>query len=177
MINLKSSVSERIDSERAKHLLSQNYKNQRPVRDKQVKFLAEAMLKGEFTTNNVIIARHIQSGEETVINGQHTLLAIIASNEAQSMSVSVYDVDSDADISLLYSTVDIGVQRTQSDTLRAFETSNQTGISGSNLNKIVAAVKYVNAGFPASGTAGINKLSPKETNEICLDWADNFLEF
>lgn len=172
-MKLQSSEVRQITPEVAKSYLERNYKSQRPVRPHHVQFLAAEMTKGSFTTNSIVFAEN-GNGEGVMVNGQHTLEAILLSETSQVLPVMNYYVDGSDELASLYATIDVGLKRNDSDTLRAFDTSHITGLGAASLNKLVSAVKYFYAGWPRSSVKA--RISPIKTHEICLEWAKEYKE-
>lgn len=152
------------------------YDGQRQLRPHWVKSLVLEMQKGRFTTNTITLVNDpAGTGKQFLVNGQHTLRAMLESGCYYGLPVHEWDVDSMAEIPILYSTLDSGLLRTTADTLSAFKTSELTGLQPASLNKLVGGMKYFYAGWPRAGLK--KRISPVKINEIALDWFTYYKQY
>ena len=87
-----------------------NYAHQRPLNHQHLHRLAEAMRRDEFREFTPIDFV-IKDKKPVLVNGQHTLNAVIVSNKGIWLSVCMHDVKNDSKIEALYSKYDMGRKR------------------------------------------------------------------
>lgn len=75
------------------------------LRDRHISFLSGAMLRGEFRLSPISFAK-TPSGRRVLVNGQHTLHAIIKCGIAQQLYIEEYEVSNEAALGLLYAQFD-----------------------------------------------------------------------
>lgn len=137
----------KITPELAKEYIGLIYEHQRPVNQSHVDYLADAMQKKLFDpTSNIAFA--VLNGNKVLIDGQHTLRAIMKSGMPQRLMVSDYFVGQENDIARLYSHFNIGKTRTLYDSIRAYGVSERLGLKSTKINQVAAAIRYMKAGFP-----------------------------
>lgn len=160
-----------ISPEVAKSYLDDLYVHQRPLSLPHVKALAKVMKNGDFDpTSPIAIAS--MSGKEKVmlLNGQHTLRAVVESCTTQKLLVVYYDVENGKEMSRLYSHFDIGRKRTFADSVRAYGLAEQTGLLHTHIIKASAALRYMIDGFPRGKSRwGITN---EELMELVTEWKD-----
>lgn len=125
-----------------------SYTGQRPLRERHYKHLAAEMLAGRFTTAEIKIAKVIgQRGRTVLINGQHTLWAVVESGKPIRLPVMTYHVE-DAELPKLYSSLDIGLKRNTTDWFHAHGVSEKLGIDNARqINALASALRFIEAGF------------------------------
>lgn len=141
----------------AQSWLEQNsYSKQRKIRKLHVALLAREMRLGRFQpTAQVGFA--ILNDREILVNGQHTLHAIIQSGLPQVVNVVYHEVDDEYEIAKLYFCYDIHKKRTFGEIAEAFDVSRRTELSTSQVTKVGAAVLFIATDF-----------SDKKTTEVPL---------
>lgn len=141
-----------VTPKQAEAWLDHNYKHNRPLSTRHVAFLASEMSNGNFTTATIHFA--YAGNDVHLINGQHTLNACVKSNVPfQAIVVREYIDGGEDQLAKRYMHYDIHRRRSFSDTARAFQLSEKTGIPDSWLNCVAAAIKFGKSGFGAR-TAG-----------------------
>lgn len=126
-----------ITPRQAREWLNNNIDNNRPVRSTRVNMLVALMKRGLWIANGETV---IISNTGKLVDGQHRLLAIEASQEPQWTAVA-FGVPETA-----YATIDKGVSRTTGDTLSALSVKNASAIGG-----IVRRLCASEMGNPNSG--------------------------
>lgn len=121
-------------------------KLQRKVRNSRVDFLAKQMEAGKFLpTNNVHFAFF---GDKTfLVNGQHTLHAVVKSGATITYNVVRTTCDTFNDVASLYEVYDIPLARTIKDSLNARNIDVITGINNEYLSRIGSTLRYIAAGY------------------------------
>lgn len=89
--------------------------------------------------------------QKMLVDGQHRLLALIASGCPQTFSVVEIDCDDDNDLALLYSTTDRGRQRTVTDMYRTVHLADEVGVTGDTLTRAGSALQFIEDGFDRKG--------------------------
>lgn len=137
----------KITPELAKEYVGLIYEHQRPKNQSHVDYLANAMEKSLFDpTSNIAFAS--LNGKKVLIDGQHTLWAIMKSGIPQTLLVSDYFVTDVTQIARLYSHFNIGKRRSLFDSIRAYDITADLGLKSTQINQVAAAVRYMKAGFP-----------------------------
>lgn len=134
-----------IDPESAEEIISQwNYRNQRPRNKRHVECLAEAMRREEFRRYTSIDFA-VLDGELHLINGQHTLGAIVASGKPYTLCVNLHLANSEREIEKLYSSFDIGRKRSLRDSMGGI--GAELGLTPKELNSLGVAAAFINSGL------------------------------
>jgi len=94
------------------------YSGQRPLRQSHVDYLARMMKEGLFHSAEIAYAK-LPDGRWVTANGQHTLAASVQSGIPFNASIYVYECQTESDLWLLYSNIDRGMRRSQTDITRA----------------------------------------------------------
>jgi hypothetical protein len=118
----------------ASKFLKLNFVGQRNVRLDHVRSLSNAMTSGSYAPNNVIAISYNPDRPDDVsmiclLNGQHTLHAIISSNRSQPLIVSLFPCRTRAEIEFHYAVFDQGRVRTQLDISKAVGLNDAVRIS------------------------------------------------
>lgn len=175
MLESNYSHTENITPQKAKQWLDLNYDRQRPLSASKVAFYAGEMVKKRWhPTNPISFAR--KNGETILVNGQHTLAAVVKSGVTlKSNPVIYYQVEADDEIDNLYAHHDIGKGRSYSDSLRAYQVAENAGIPNSYVNYLSAAISYIKEGFPARYSR--RDIAHEDLVELVFDWLPEFKAF
>lgn len=137
-----------VTPEKAIELIKLNtFKRQRPLNQKHMLELAHEMREGRFT--EAIQIHFAQMNADLIlilVNGQHTLSAIIYSGISIQLTLAYYSCDDDADVARLYSRFDKG-GRTPRDVYRALGIAENMELKDRQLHKLYAALRFMNCGF------------------------------
>ncbi len=107
-----------INANKATELLALNtYKSQRGIRQKHVDDLADRMRRGLYLTGKIIIA-YLPDNNKILIDGQHTLSAVVQSGCIIKADIETVFCPKGEDLSLLFQQPDGGVVRSISDMLK-----------------------------------------------------------
>jgi hypothetical protein len=122
----------------------------RPIRDWWVSYLAREMLKGQFSQSAMIGIGRLR-GREGILNGNHTLRAIVRSGVTLTLPVETYDCETEAEFRHLYATWDTGQNRKRSDSLRAYDAIQMFGhgeqVAQADVGNLSSAVAFMLKGF------------------------------
>lgn len=147
---------------------------QRKVDRVYVAHLARQMKQGKFGRNEIQLYRF--GGDAYLVNGQHTLNAIIESGVALILPMferTVFDLE---EVKAAYARADVGKRRTMPQLLKAFGLTEQTGIPAGQLNKVRSAIKYIAENMSKFTGHQARMVSPAEWVEAALVGADYFKE-
>lgn len=149
------------------------YDRQRSQRAWHAAELAIEMERGRFTAGTQIHFA-VLDGKEELLNGQHTLGAIVRSGKAQQLSILRTPVASEEEVGELYGRHDRHLVRTRKDVFAARGMSESTGLPQTELSAFAAGVRIVAAGFAPLNVYGNPELSRSldRLSEVCLDWAE-----
>ena len=161
-----------VTPEKAIKLLAFNtFKRQRPLNRKHMAELAHEMRAGRFT--EAIQIHFAQINDDLIlVNGQHTLSAIIDSGIHIQLTLAYYSCDDDVDVARLYSRFDKG-GRTPRDVYRALGIAENMELKDSQLHKLYAALRFMNCGFSRKNF--VNRGEDTLAEAYC--WKDETHEF
>lgn len=147
------------------------YAGQRDIKPHRVADLAQKMRNGEFTHGSVAFA--VCDGEQHLVNGQHTLMAIIESKASIPTTVEHIPADTMHDVAVLYGTFDVQAKRSVSDQLSPFGLTEQLGLTRSQIDTLRGSVLFIHFNFSDKDR---NKSYPLMTAEkvapMIERWAD-----
>jgi hypothetical protein len=147
---------ETIDAKRATWLLENcHFEFQRDTNTSTAKnwidFLARQMIKGRFhPTSPLIFAVSKNNKFNYLLNGYHTLKAIVKSDCTFIMVIVTFYVENKKEASVLYTHIDIGKNRTGSQRLTALEIAKELDVKITYIGKATSAIRYIVSGFPNS---------------------------
>lgn len=140
-----------VDPSQAQVWISRNnYENQRPIRSSHVSYLASEIAKGRFIDGTAIHFAEL-NGDLKLVNGQHTLSAIIKSGCPQRLTVTITKVSSDLEIAQLYFRHDNHLTRQISDAFRALNLDEETGLNLTQQQWVGSAIYVLMSGLGVSG--------------------------
>lgn len=160
-----------------KMLGEMSYERQRTSRPEHIKFLANEMRAKRFIGNTIGVCQ-LPGGTQTLINGYHTLNAIIESGLTQSMPVEVFEVKANQDISKVYARFDRQLKRTRTDSIRVYGLEESFSLPPSILSRFSAASVVIMKDFTSGG--GLSYVSDDEVILFMMDWLTDckkYLEF
>lgn len=153
----------------ARWLEEYKYEAQRGIRHDQVKYLAEEMRQKRFIGNTIAICV-MPGGTHYMVNGYHTLSAIIACGISQTMPVEFFDVRTKEDIAKVYARFDRQLKRTRVDTWRVYGLDKDFDMSPSWVNRFAAASVIIMRDFASGG--GLSYVSDDEVAMFMIDYLD-----
>ncbi len=145
------------------------YERQRAIRPDHIKFLANEMKQKRFIGNTIGICE-LPGGSQYLINGYHTLMAIIESGCSQQLPVEFFHVKSYSDVDKVYARFDRQLKRTRVDTLRVYGLEKSFDMPPSTLSKFAAASVVVMKDFTSGG--GLSYVSDDEVVLFMIDWME-----
>lgn len=130
------------------------YPNQRTISTRHVVFLAEQMLRGEFSGwgNEIVFATSEPGGERWLVDGQHRLRAIIRSGRPQRLQ-TLELAGSRESIAEFYYHLDRGRPRNGlNDCVPSAEIANRMGVSMDFLRRCRSGLKLLCLGLTGEGS-------------------------
>ncbi len=127
--------------------LGLKYEHQRNIDRRWVDILANAMRSGRFTSNTIKFG--ICNGGRYLINGQHTLSAIVQSGVTITLPVVDYVFETMEDIGYEYYHEDTNRKRNMGDSIRSMGMIERLGLTKTQIDKTASALKWVKANFGA----------------------------
>lgn len=121
----------------------------RPLRTSHVAYLVDEMLADTFGSAEVAFV-HTPNGIR-LVNGQHTLNAIIKSGRVVRCTVTEFFGEVEDDVSLVYSRMDRGIIRRKGDVLHACNMPERLGLPCSWTKVLNRAVVVIMDGFGEKG--------------------------
>lgn len=151
----------------AKMLETMSYERQRTLRPDHVNFLAKEMLAKRFIGNTIAVCE-LPGGSQFMVNGYHTLSAIVKSNTTQQLPIEFFMVKSYQDVDKVYARFDRQLKRTRLDTIRVYGLENSFEIPPSTLSKYASASVVIMKDFSSGG--GLSYVSDDEVVLFMMDW-------
>lgn len=135
-------------------LNSMDYDGQRRIREDHVRFLAEEMEMGKFRqTAQITIAKQLDVNREYIVNGRHTLSAIIKCGIPQHVVYHEIETRDSLETAELYGTIDVNLSRTVYDQYSALKLGDQLGFNSYELKGLSSGVSFIESGFSKSNRA------------------------
>lgn len=168
-MTIQNSISlSNISPAMAEMWLKNNYKNQRPLRSSTVSHYANEMRNGSWLPTGSVAFAMTKNGA-VLVNGQHTLHAVIESGVTLSMyPVMRIQCQSDEELSGLYARFDIGKKRTFSDSVRAYGVTGKTGLGSKEIDALAGSIRYMAVGIGANNSLFYSR--EKLSNEVVLEY-------
>lgn len=142
----KNAMVVRFTPAMAKVYLGFLYKYQRDLSKDHVTFLASEMRSGNFTDGKIDVGV-LNGAERMLLNGQHTLNAIIDSGVTLDLSVIEHYAQNEDDLKHLYETFDIQRKRTYADSMRVYALANHLGMTEAAVSDLGAALVWARCNF------------------------------
>lgn len=162
---------QQVDEKQASAWLANRYEHQRNVNHQHVADLARAMYDGKFSpVGSVKLSFSNGSGEPHLIDGQHTMLAIIKSKRPQTLPIVYYTCDTEREEAELYYRTDKVRRRTLSDSMRVTELPGHLGLTATQIRDAASALRHIKTNFGAS-SAWKHHVSEDDLLEWLPQWA------
>lgn len=146
----------------------------RPIRPRHVAFLARQMERGGFGNNVIDVASCLETCQTFILNGNHTLRAIVKSGVSLRLSFEQTSCDTLDDVRRAYSQYDRGLSRTRADALRALNAGGGMDIPLTSLGYLASAVAFILDDFLMGGPRPTRMLGDDELFEEVCTWADEY---
>ena len=146
------------------------FTEQRIIDPMHVKFLVREMSKGTFIEGTAIhFADCRETGRHHLVNGQHTLAAIVDFGNPYLLTIHTTKVDTYAEVQRLYYHHDGGKIRKNVDTFRAVGFGKEFGLNQRDQATLISTAPFIENGF----ITPINRLKPSrdEILETAKRWA------
>jgi len=137
------------------------YDRQRPISDAHVARLADEMQASRFIQGTQIHLVNL-ADQLAIINGNHTLEAVIASGLPQALTLLYTDVRNEDEAARLYARHDIGRSRNWADMTRASGLDKVIHLDKNYMNKFGGAIAWIICDFNDPHASGITTHSTKE---------------
>ena len=135
-----------ITPDKAQALLETCYQGQRPLRQHHVRFLRHLMRTGHWRQGAEIHCARVE-GERFLVNGQHTLTALMQEGLASWLTVVEIDVPTLAGIGRLYEAFDRNMTRSLDDIYQSDPEIGRYGWTTKQLKAMSGAVALLATGF------------------------------
>lgn len=146
-----SNMVQLVTPDQAAVWLEAKYTHQRKENPTHTAHLVQAMHDDTFSPVNTIMFS-VLGGQQHLINGQHTLLAIIKSKKPQTLPIAFYVVENEIEEAQLYFRIDRQRQRNFSDSVRATGLGDSTGLTPTMIQKTATAMRHIKANFGGSSS-------------------------
>ena len=134
--DLASQILIRVSHEAQKKL-------QRKLSAEHINYYASEMERGSFGNNTIHLMNCQETGLEYLVNGQHTLHAIVKSNASVYLTFWEQDISTYKEVINAYTNWDRGRLRSFKDAINIIESD----LTKRDVEKVATALKYVSAGF------------------------------
>lgn len=145
------------------------FERQRTINERNVARLAIEMVAGRFIIGTQIYICVLPNGNELIINGNHTLEAVVESDTPQHLTVTRKHVANIDEAGRIYAVFDIHKARTWLDSLKAVGKSDNIKMS----SKALAALGVIEANFahthPAYAPSRIGRIERLVEYEDAID--------
>lgn len=133
----------------ARKMLSEyQYIGQRKYRPDRAKYLADEIARDSLEEiTQVVLSSQINDGRKYLINGQHTLNAIVMANKPARVVLVETEKNDDTATAKVYGVIDTNLTRSTADALAALHLASELGFTPSQLNQIGAAVRMIRLNF------------------------------
>lgn len=138
------------DKPKALIALQQRYIHQRNLSPLQLQALKTAMVEGTFSPVNAIMFAQV-GNENALVNGQHTLTAVVETGSSYTMPVVQYHCDTEEERAQLYYRIDKQRRRNLGDSTRSLELSSSLNLTPTQITITVAAFRHI------KGNWGVNR--------------------
>ncbi len=157
-------TTQEVDEKQASAWLDKRYEHQRDISHVHVEELVRAMCDDDFSPVTSIMLSNI-NGEQSLINGQHTLIAIIKSKKPQVLPIIFYTCETREEEAELYYRTDRNRKRTLADSMRVTEMPGKIGLTPTQIRDVSAALRHTKANFGASSAR-----QHQVSDDDLLDW-------
>lgn len=152
-------------------LTNYKYSGQKPMRPHHINYLASEMRNSTFVPGTAI--HFVLCGDkEILINGHHTLSALVQNGTPYLLTVIRTEADTLEAVDRLYFRLDTGLKRTHADALSAFRMTERTNLDSCHINILAAIVQVLDRKFKQKDSR--NKMNPDRLVELVQDWAPLF---
>lgn len=123
-----------IGPKQAAEVLEMNYQRQRKLDERHVAFLANEMEQGRFMQGTKVHACTLPNRQQCLINGQHTVSAILKSGLPQLLTVQITRCKDEEEVAVCYAREDMNKIRTRRVVFNALDVE---GVVGCGKNEAV----------------------------------------
>lgn len=121
---------------------AQDHGIMRSIRPWWVNYLVGQMRQGTFSPTSLIMLAKV--GDEVfIVNGNHTLRAIVGSGVTIGLPVERFECGTVDEVRHMYATADHPLKRQRSDSFRAYDTFGSLGINLSDARSLASAVTFM----------------------------------
>lgn len=171
--------SQMIYPETAREILeSCPWDKQRPTRQRQVKYYATLMQRGEWVDGSPVRLAWIEDQSRMVIlDAKHRLTAQTIANAPVRYTLSVDHFPNEEAAAQAYATIDQGMKRTPFDQFHALGVDDEYGWTQTQTNKALACVKMIAGDFfeaPNNMPTSIQLQLLDKYGDVISDWYANF---
>ena len=162
-----------ITPDKAQALLETCYQGQRPLRQHHVRFLRHLMRTGHWRQGAEIHCARVE-GERFLVNGQHTLTALVQEGLASWLTVVEIDVPTLAGIGRLYEAFDRNMTRSLDDIYQSDPEIGRYGWTAKQLKAMSGAVALLATGFAQDAPFAdivLTLRDPFVRAELLRDWS------
>lgn len=147
----------------------------RPIRAAHVAYLARQMERGAFGNNLIDVVDCRKTGQRFIVNGNHTLRAIVKSGARLHLTFEETPCETIQDVRLAYSRYDRGLVRSRKDAMRSLNAVDGTGLPLSHVGYLASAVAFMMDDYRLGQNARRSKgMGDDELYSELAAWAAEF---
>lgn len=162
-----------VTPDQAKEWLDHNvFGSQRKLRPAHVAFLAGEMKAGRFRRGTPIEFGSL-NGKLFLVNGQHTLNALVQYGEPYELVMVIQPVASEEALGWLYNTHDSGLSRSWTDAYAALKLNTKYNMTDTEVNAYGRAAPYIGGCF---GYRGVKEFSASRNRDARIGIMDAYHE-
>ena len=156
-------------------LATRAYRSQRTLRAYHVQYLATVMARGHWRRSTTVDFA-LRDGQYLLVNGQHTLAAIVRCGTLQAVVVTETPCATLENVAALYASHDVNLRRSIRDRYSAMELAAELGLSSTDLEALGGAIPILASGF--AGWHGRNEPYAAYFSDLTIraelmrDWKD-----
>lgn len=164
-----------IDAKRASEMLAtMQYQHQRSVSQTHVTMLANEMKAGRFVPGTQMRVAHVD-GVSVLLDGQHRLRAIIASDTEQVFTLLEEFAPDDDYVAWAYGSLDTGRRRAHSDLYRAMDLSSRLGLTNTMINELAPGLGFMASEMKTpSGSTNVDRAERIRLMELYAPYMRRF---
>jgi len=147
----------------------------RPIRPRHVTFLARQMERNNFGNNVIDVAHCLETFQKFIVNGNHTLRAIVQSGVSLHLSFEQTSCETLDDVRRVYSQYDRGLSRSRTDALRSLNATDKLNVPLSHVGYLASAVAFILDDYPSAGARSRTRMigDAELFEEVCA-WSEEY---
>lgn len=149
----------------------------RPIRQHHVSYLARQIQRRNFGNNIIDVATCEETGQRFIVNGNHTLRAIIEADMPLRLTMEQTSCATMDDVRRAYSQYDRGLSRNRADAFRPLHSVADSGISLGEMGRLASAVAFIIDDYKTTGGSSRKSkmIGDADLYEEAMQWGAEYL--